>query len=299
MEFFLFLPQMRMSFDRLVASAQAAEAAGFTGVAGMDHMMPTGAESHPMYEAMITNTWLAAHTTRLIISSLVLCDAFRLPGVLAKEAVSIDHASGGRFELAIGWGSYLHDFEHYGILPSQPRERVQRLRETLEVLKALWSGETVTYNGQYHKLDGAFQAPQPLGKIPIVIGGSGPKTLALVRDFADWWNLDTRYIDKLHGDQFKELTSQIGKARVSIQQMGAYIAPGADRVAITELTMRRFSWSKPLIGTGPEMLDHFSREAERGIERVYLWMADFAQPDTLAGFGEEVIAKMPVAALVS
>jgi alkanesulfonate monooxygenase SsuD/methylene tetrahydromethanopterin reductase-like flavin-dependent oxidoreductase (luciferase family) len=299
MEFFLFLPQMRMSFDRIVGAAQAAEAAGFTGVAGMDHMMPTGAERHPMYEAMITNTWLAAHTSTLTISSLVLCDAFRLPGVLAREAVSIDHASGGRFELAIGWGSYVHDFEHYGILPNQPRERVQRLRETLEVLKALWAGETVTYHGQYHRLEGAFQAPQPLGKIPIVIGGSGPKTLALVREFADWWNLDTRYIDKLKGDKFQELTSQIGKARVSIQQMAAYVAPKADRAAITEVSMRRFGHSRPLIATGPEMLDHFSREAERGIERVYLWTCDFAQPDSLAGFGEEVIAKMPVRALVS
>jgi hypothetical protein len=54
-----------------------------------------------------------------------------------------------------------------------------------------------------------------------------------------------------------------------------------------------------LIASAPEMLDQFSREAERGIERVYLWMCDFAQPDTLAGFGEEVIGKMPVRALVS
>jgi alkanesulfonate monooxygenase SsuD/methylene tetrahydromethanopterin reductase-like flavin-dependent oxidoreductase (luciferase family) len=138
-----------------------------------------------------------------------------------------------------------------------------------------------------------------LGKIPIVIGGSGPKTLALVREFADWWNLDTRYIDKLKGDKFQELTSQIGKARVSIQQMAAYVAPKADRAAITEVSMRRFGHSRPLIATGPEMLDHFSREAERGIERVYLWTCDFAQPDSLAGFGEEVIAKMPVRALVS
>jgi hypothetical protein len=54
-----------------------------------------------------------------------------------------------------------------------------------------------------------------------------------------------------------------------------------------------------LIASSPEMLDQFSPEAERGIERVYLWMGDFAQPDTLVGFGEEVIAKMPGRALVS
>jgi alkanesulfonate monooxygenase SsuD/methylene tetrahydromethanopterin reductase-like flavin-dependent oxidoreductase (luciferase family) len=60
MEFHLFLPQLRLSFDRLVASARAAEAAGFRGIAGMDHLVPPGAEAQPMYEAMVVNTWLAA-----------------------------------------------------------------------------------------------------------------------------------------------------------------------------------------------------------------------------------------------
>jgi alkanesulfonate monooxygenase SsuD/methylene tetrahydromethanopterin reductase-like flavin-dependent oxidoreductase (luciferase family) len=96
---------MRLSFDRLVASARAAEAAGFRGIAGMDHLVPPGAEAQPMYEAMVVSTWLAAHTERLAVGSLVLCDAFRHPAVLARQAVSLDHASGGRFELGLGWGS--------------------------------------------------------------------------------------------------------------------------------------------------------------------------------------------------
>ena len=105
MQFDLFLPQMRLTFDQLVERARAAEAAGFVGIAGMDHLAPPLAEDQAMFEAMVTNTWLAAHTNDLVVSSLVLCDAFRHPAVLAREAVSIDHASGGRFELGIGWGS--------------------------------------------------------------------------------------------------------------------------------------------------------------------------------------------------
>src|SRR5690349_10193935 len=135
MEFHLFLPQMRTSFERLVQTAKAAEAAGFIGMAGMDHLVATGAEEQVTYEAMTVNTWLAAHTERLKVSSLVLCDAFRHPAVLAQQAVSLDHASGGRFELGIGWGSYVNDFGYFGLQPNQPRDRVQRLRETLEVLK--------------------------------------------------------------------------------------------------------------------------------------------------------------------
>jgi alkanesulfonate monooxygenase SsuD/methylene tetrahydromethanopterin reductase-like flavin-dependent oxidoreductase (luciferase family) len=58
-QFHLYLPQMRMPFDRLVAAAQAAEAAGFTGIAGMDHLAPPAASGQPMYEPMVTTTWLA------------------------------------------------------------------------------------------------------------------------------------------------------------------------------------------------------------------------------------------------
>lgn len=292
MEFHLFLPQMRMSFDRIVGAAKAAEAAGFIGMAGMDHLVATGAEEHTTYESMITNTWIAAHTQRLKVSSLVLCDAFRQPAVLAQQAVSIDHASGGRFELGIGWGSYANDFDYFGLQPRQPRDRVQRLRETLEVLRGLWAGETVDYDGQFHRFAKARQVTVPLNKVPIVIGGGKPRTLALVREFADWWNLDIRYLDEFDGSAFADLRAQAGDARVSIQEMIAYVPPGGDRQAIGDLAMRRFGYARPAIGTGPELVEHFQRRAEQGVERIYAWFCDFAQPDTLAGFGEEVIGKV-------
>jgi alkanesulfonate monooxygenase SsuD/methylene tetrahydromethanopterin reductase-like flavin-dependent oxidoreductase (luciferase family) len=291
MEFFLYLPQMRLSFERLVATAQAAEAAGFAGMAGMDHMTPPGAGAQPMYEAMITNTWLAAHTERLKVSSLVLCDAFRHPAVLAREAVSLDHASGGRFELGIGWGSWTPDFTDFGVPPLEPRNRVVRLRETLEVIRALWAGETVEYRGEYHRLSGAAQAPTPLGRIPILIGGAGPKTLALVREYADWCNLDVRYIDRLAPGRFEGFREQIGDARISVQEMVAYVAPGADRQAVSEAAMRRFGGSSPRVGAGAELGDHFAELAGRGVERVYVWFCDFAPAETLAGFGAEVIGR--------
>src|SRR6476660_4586884 len=127
MEFFLFLPQMRQTFDELAARARAAEAAGFDGIVGMDHLAPPLAADRPMYDAMITNTWLAAQTARLRVGSLVLCDAFRHPAVLAREAVSIDHASGGRYELGIGWGSVPEELATFGVGTTAPAARVQRL----------------------------------------------------------------------------------------------------------------------------------------------------------------------------
>jgi alkanesulfonate monooxygenase SsuD/methylene tetrahydromethanopterin reductase-like flavin-dependent oxidoreductase (luciferase family) len=295
MQFHLFLPQMRMSFDRLIAVTRAAEDAGFGGIAGMDHLVPPGAEDQPMYEAMITNAWLAAHTKSIKVGSLVLCDALRHPAVLARQAVSLDHASNGRFELGIGWGSYTNDFSHFGVQPTEPRDRVQRLRETLQVLKSLWAGETVNFEGQFHRLRGAAHLPRPLSHIPILIGGAGPKTLALVREFADWWNLDIRYLNKYDGDKFAQLRSQVGNARVSIQEMVAYVPQASDRASVTSAAMRRFHHSRPVIGTGPELAEHFRRRADQGIERVYTWFCDFGQPETLAGFGAEVITHLDTA----
>jgi alkanesulfonate monooxygenase SsuD/methylene tetrahydromethanopterin reductase-like flavin-dependent oxidoreductase (luciferase family) len=287
MEFNLFLPQMRLPFDQLVARARAAELAGFVGVTGMDHLAPPLAQEQPMFEAIVTTTWLAAHTEQVRIGSLVLCDAFRLPAVLARQAVSIDHASGGRFELGIGWGSVPDELAAFGAGPTEPRARVARLRESLEVIRALWTGEVVDYDGRYHQLQGAQQMPPPLGRIPLVIGGKGPKSLALVREFADWWNVD---VSGLH--KFDELRPQAGDARASMQQMVAFIGSDADRDAVVAQAQRRFGWSRPVIGSAPELVDHFGQLEARGVERVYTWFCDFAPPETLAEFGDEVIAAL-------
>ena len=284
-EFNLFIPQMRLSYEQLVARARAAEAAGFVGITGMDHLAPPMAEAQPMYEAIVTTTWLAAHTERISVGSLVLCDAFRLPALLARQTVSIDHASGGRFELGIGWGSVPTEFAVYGVGSDQPRHRVDRLRESLEVIRALWAGEVVDYDGEHHQLEGARQEPRPLGRIPIVIGGSGPKTLALVREHADWWNV---HIGSIH--RIDELRPQVGDARVSMQQMVALVGEAQDRATIEEQAKRRFGYATPLIGTAAELVDAYGALAEQGVERIYTWFCDFAPPDMLTEFGETVIA---------
>lgn len=287
LQFHLFLPQMRLTLPQLVERAQAAEAAGFAGIAGMDHLAPPLAEDQPMYEAMVTNTWLAAHTTMLTISSLVLCDSFRHPAMLAREAVSIDHASGGRYELGIGWGSVPTEFETFGTGSTEPRQRVRRLQETLEVLHALWAGETIDYDGEFHHLKGAFQAPGPLHRIPIVIGGAGPRTLELVANHADWWNLHVGILDRL-----EEMRPRAGDARVSIQQRVAFVPSEDARDEVLGLATRRFGTTGVVSGTSPELVDQFAALADRGVERVYAWFTDFATPETLEQFGAEVIAQL-------
>ena len=292
MEFFLFVPQIRTTFERLVETALAAERVGFTGMVGMDHIEAPGSLGQPNFETTTVNTWIAARTSRLKVGSLITCDAFRHPALLAHHAVTLDHASGGRFELGIGWGSWTPDFEKFGVEPDQPRDRVARLGETLEVLKLLWSGESVDYDGRFHKLRGAVLAPKPLGRIPILIGGSGPKTLALVRQHADWWNLDTRYAERFHGAEFDELRAQIGTARISVQQKVGHVAVGASHEEVAEKAKRRFGRKGVKLGSGGELVDYFAELAGRGVERVYGWLSDYSTPGALEAFGAEVIAPL-------
>ena len=143
-------------------------------MSGMDHLVPPLAFDQPMYEAMSTNMWLAAHTSTLKVGSLVLCDAFRHPAMLAREAVAIDNASGGRFEFGIGSGSVEDEFATFGVGPASARDRTTRLGETLEVLRRIWSGETFSFDGEYFTITEGRQLPTPLEHIPIVVGGAGP-----------------------------------------------------------------------------------------------------------------------------
>jgi alkanesulfonate monooxygenase SsuD/methylene tetrahydromethanopterin reductase-like flavin-dependent oxidoreductase (luciferase family) len=231
--------------------------------------------------------WIAAHTERLRIGHLVLCDALRHPAVLAREAVTLDHASGGRFELGIGSGSVPDELVTYGVTDAGAGGRIARLGETLDIVRALWAGDTVTYHGEHFHLTEARQAPAPLGEIPIVIGGSGPKMMRLVARHADWWNLPVHQIDALESRR-----EDAGGARPSIQQMVAFVPDESSRTTVTETAARRFGTMAGGLVTGDasELVDHFGRLADRGIERVYVWFADFAPPETLAAFGEGVIA---------
>jgi len=283
MEFQLFLPQMRMTLPTMVERVQIAVDSGFDGVALMDHLAPPMAEQQPMWDAMVAASWLGAKTTGTV-GHLVLCDAFRHPAVLARQAVSLDHATEGRFELGIGWGSVPDEFPTFGVGETAPRARVDRLTETLEVIQALWSGEQVSFEGEHHSLVEAQQNPPPEHKIPIVIGGAGPRTLGLVARFADWWNLP---IHKLH--QFDELRERAGTARPSLQERVTFVPEGGDRDTIVETAMRRFSAMGHAVGTAAELVEHFADREAAGIERTYVWTSDFANPDTLGEFGETVI----------
>ena len=292
-EFWLYLPQMRMSFSTITERARAAEQAGFDGIALMDHLAPPALPSADSYDAMTTAAAIAASTTRLKIGHLVLCSSFRHPCLLAKEMVSLDHLSGGRFELGIGWGAVPGELSRFGLPAEEPGRRSARLEEYLKVFAALFTGQPVDFEGDFVTLRGAQLSPLPLaGRIPVVIGGGGARlTMPLVARYADWWNCPGYAFHRL--DQLLPLA---GRARISTQHPVGLAAGPADVPAVAALAERRFgSWGGLVTGTAADVADAFAGLRARGVERFYLQFSDFGTPDTLARFGLDVIPRVRAA----
>jgi alkanesulfonate monooxygenase SsuD/methylene tetrahydromethanopterin reductase-like flavin-dependent oxidoreductase (luciferase family) len=267
-EWYLFLPQVRVPVADIVERAQHAEASGFTGIAFIDHLEAPGLPGESIWEAM---------TERLRIGHLVLCDAFRHPAVLAKQAVTLSDASDGRFDLGLGSGSWPAEFTRFDVGQQDPKARVTQLERHLGLLNDYWGrGEDA----------GRSQSPRPAHHIPLLLGGTGPRMMELVRKHADWWNIPANHIDKL-----AELAPAAGSARVSIQQMIGFVRKDSDPEKVRKISTRRFGnlGSGLVCGDTDELSGHFSKLSGQGVERFYVWFADFAAPESLHEFGETVI----------
>ena len=220
--FGLFLPQLRMSFPTILERTLAAEAAGFDSVWLMDHLAAPMAPEVDTFEGWTTAAALAARTSTIRIGHLVTCDPFRHPALLAKMAATVDSISDGRLELGIGWGSVPAELDAYGIGAAPAAERAARLRESLEVIDLMFSGERFDYHGTHHTLTGAIGRPLPVQTPhpPIHIGGAGPNlTMPIVRDHADWWN---GWADQ--PDRFVPLSRRIELLEATLSQHMADVA---------------------------------------------------------------------------
>ena len=281
-EWYLFVPQVRLSAADITERALHAEAGGFDGIAFIDHLEAPGLPGESIWEAMGIATWVAAKTERLRIGHLVLCDAFRHPAVLAKQAVTLSDASGGRFELGLGSGSWPAEVARFEVGQQDPVARVEQLGRHLSLIKQYW--------GDGGDDADAVQLPRRTHPIPLVLGGSGPRMMELVRKHADWWNLQANQLDRL-----TRLAPASGNARVSVQQMVGFVRSGSDPQKVREMSARRFGnlGSGLVCGDASELTRHFTDLAAQGVERFYVWFSDFAARESLHEFGESVIKGFP------
>ncbi len=155
--------------------ARKAEDLGYSTLLIPDHFGPQFAPLPALIAA-------AAATTRLRVGTLVFDNDFRHPAVLAKEAATADVMTDGRFELGMGAGWMPADYQKTGIPFEPAKTRVDKLEEALHIVKAFFTGEPVTFEGQHYQLQGLDAMPRPVQqpRPPILIGGSGRRMLSLI-----------------------------------------------------------------------------------------------------------------------
>lgn len=143
------------------------------------------------YEAWTLMAALAATTDTVRLGQMCTCNTYRPPSYLAKVAASIDVISNGRLEMGIGAGWYEHEHDGYGYEFLSPGGRLGMLEEGVEIMKAMWTEDEVTYEGKYYTLQGAISQPKPVQQphIPLWIAGGGEKvTLNIAARYAQYTN---------------------------------------------------------------------------------------------------------------
>ncbi len=179
----------------LVRIARAIEQLGFDSLWVMDHFFQIGMLGPPereMLEGYTTLAFLAAHTSRVRLGTLVSGVHYRHPGILVKTVTTLDVLSGGRAWLGIGAGWNELESRGLGVPFPSVKERFERLEETLRVCLQMWAGDEAPFNGRHYQLDRPLNSPQSLSRPhpPIMVGGGGEmKTLRLVARYADACNL--------------------------------------------------------------------------------------------------------------
>ena len=173
-------------------SAVAAEAAGWDSVWTWDHLMAIfGPWEQPILEGWMLLAGAAPITSRIKLGLMVGANTFRNPALTAKVAITLDHLSAGRAVLGIGGAWFEREHEAYGIdFGSGFGERLDRLDESVMLIRRLLDGERFSHDGPFYTFTDALAEPRPIqAHLPILIGGSGPtKTLRTTALRADAWN---------------------------------------------------------------------------------------------------------------
>ena len=184
-------PQLGFNYTTVEEIALKAEKIGYHSIWASDHFfLDTNSEEKNCMEAWTLLAALAAKTRTLRLGTLVTCNSYRYPAVLAKIAATVDMISNGRLEFGIGAGWKEIEYNAYGIPFPSIKDRMDQLEEAIQIIKKLWMEPKVSYSGKHYQIKEAFSAPKPIQKLPpIFIGGTGKKRiLRMVAKYADYCN---------------------------------------------------------------------------------------------------------------
>jgi len=257
----------KRSYDAIRADAQQAEMDGFDSIWLADHLLyrNPGEPTRGIWECWTMLAALAEATRRVEIGTLVLCNSFRNPAILAKMATAADEVSHGRLILGVGAGWNEPEYEAFG-LPFD--HRVGRFEEALQILGPLLREGHVDFEGRYYQARNCDDVPRGprAGGPPLMVGSEGPRMLKLAAQYADLWN--TGYMGKP-----ETMAEPIAKLAAACRAVGRDPAT----IGITALIglwfpdlqgIRLRSFVNPLTGTAQEIAAAMRGYAELGVQHI-------------------------------
>jgi len=291
------IPDAQEKWAKAVEIAQLAEELGFDSLWLYDHFHNVPRPAHEaVFECWTSISAISQCTSRIKLGQMVGCAPYRNPGLLAKITANVDVISGGRLIWGVGAGWYEHEFRGYGYDFPPPAERIRMLRETVEIVKAMWTEPDVTYDGKYFMLDGAQCDPKPLQQPhpEILIGGGGEQlTLRVVARHADASNFGGKPDEWRHkasvlqqhcadvGRDYDEIRKTIS-SEVFIRETEREVLDAGSRSLGGEAAE---SWrAGNLVGTVEQVAEKIEQYVALGCRGFYPWCSDYPDTETLRLF---------------
>jgi alkanesulfonate monooxygenase SsuD/methylene tetrahydromethanopterin reductase-like flavin-dependent oxidoreductase (luciferase family) len=285
---------IRQTFEALDLIERRFDAAWVT-----DHVLPWArwqAVDVPVVECWTTLTFLAARYPNLRWGTVVLCQSYRNPALLAKMVANLCAFIPGKVIFGIGAGWKEDEYRAYNWEFPRPAVRIRQLEETVEIAKRLWTADNVTYEGQHYSVHDAYLNPKPDPLPPIMIGGGGEQlTLRVVAKHADWWNgqgIQEAYAHKL--EVLRDHCAAVGRDFGSIKKTWQCECVA---VAPTQEAAERMAAASPfysaketaLIGTPEQVTAQIRRWADLGVSHIQMRFADFPKTDGVQLFMDTVM----------
>lgn len=271
------------SWSDLLAMSQRAEELGFDSVWVVDHLI-VQSDTEPtagVWECWSLLSALAAATSRVELGTLVLCNSFRNPALVAKMAETVDEISNGRLILGLGAGHHEPEFRAFGF-PFD--HRASRFEEAIQIIAPLLRDGAVDFQGRYyeaHNCELRPRGPRPNGP-PIVIGTSGKRMLDITARYADGWNV---YFDKTGNtvDGFRQISHDLDRACESIGRDPSTIERSVSVIVGVDGRTSVPGVAAPILNGSPEELAaEFQAYAEAGANHIQVRV----EPNTLEGVAE-------------
>jgi F420-dependent oxidoreductase-like protein len=298
-QFALFSPQAGQTTKALFDRAALCEKLGYHSLWLVDHFWTRGMPDLDHVEALTMMAALAARTETLRIGTLVLCNSYRNPALLAKSLTTIDQISNGRLEIGIGAGWMDEEYRAYGYDFPEIPIRLKQFEEGLQILKAMLGPEKKpSFKGKYYSIDGAMNNPKPVQQPhpPITIGGSGEKVmLKLVAKYADRWNCPAGYESFEHKfNVLKEHCKKVGRNLDEINISEQLLVCIGNNDAEVEQKWKMAQNLKPfsitgIKGTPAQLIEQLKNRVKMGITTFTIFFSDFAPPPTLELFAKSVM----------